>query len=339
MEKYVYATNGLSGIKNIGNTCYMNSCLQILAHTYEMHDEVRKLTNIRNTNSLFIEWIKLNNQLWKSNTTITPTSFHNELQTIARKTNNNFVGYNQNDASEFLIFIMDIFHETCKLNVDMKIKGSALNKLDEIAIKCYEQFVLYHKENYSLIVKLFYYMSVTNNICISDGRLISQSFQSNFMLDLPIPNKHNINIYDCLNLHFQDTTLLKENGVRDEKTNIQHDVVQKTSLWNAPPILIICFKRFTYDGRKNNKMINFPIDKLDIQKYVSGYKTNNMYELYGICNHSGVADGGHYTSYVKTYTNDWYLFNDTCVTLVQRKNISETIITSKAYCLFYRNKN
>ena len=34
-----------------------------------------------------------------------------------------------------------------------------------------------------------------------------------------------------------------------------------------------------------------------------------MYDLYGICNHSGGTLGGHYTSYVKNANDNWYLYN------------------------------
>jgi hypothetical protein len=33
-----YKDKGLTGLANIGNTCYLNSCMQVLSHTYELND-------------------------------------------------------------------------------------------------------------------------------------------------------------------------------------------------------------------------------------------------------------------------------------------------------------
>ena len=30
--------NGLTGLANVGNTCYLNSCIQALSHTLELQD-------------------------------------------------------------------------------------------------------------------------------------------------------------------------------------------------------------------------------------------------------------------------------------------------------------
>ena len=70
--------------------------------------------------------------------------------------------------------------------------------------------------------------------------------------------------------------------------------------------------------------------------YIFGYnKDNFIYDLYGICNHSGNVFGGHYTAFVKNANNKWYHFNDTRIT--ELKKIEE-IKTNRAYCFFYRKK-
>ena len=60
-----------------------------------------------------------------------------------------------------------------------------------------------------------------------------------------------------------------------------------------------------------------------------------MYDLYGVSNHSGGVLGGHYTSYVKNANGIWYHFNDTDVSEV---HLTDSIVSTKAYCLFYRKK-
>ncbi len=332
--------DGLCGLQNLGNTCFMNSCLQILSHTDSLQNEVKKITKIKNNENkkLFLEWIKLNNSLWNSSGHINPVRFHKEFQNTAkRKKNLDFIGYSQNDVAEFIVFILDIFHESCKLDVEINIKGDIKNKLDETAVNCYKQFINNHKNDYSLFTKLFYHMSVTNNISLKTGKLISQIFESNFILDIPIPQKKTCNLYDCLDFFFREEKLLNENGIIDEETNEKHDIVQDRKIWDPPQILIIALKRFSYTGSKNNKFVSFPIEKLNLNKYVCGYNNNNIYDLYGICNHSGVTNGGHYTSFVKT-KDSWVLFNDTMVTKI-KNNIENVIISQKAYCLFYKKKN
>jgi ubiquitin C-terminal hydrolase len=101
--------------------------------------------------------------------------------------------------------------------------------------------------------------------------------------------------------------------------------------------LVIDLKRFNNRFQKNQILVKFPIDELDLSNYVIGYKKDDYkYELYGVCNHSGGVMGGHYTAYVKNANGKWYHYNDTIVSEV---GLTESIISPKAYVLFYRKKS
>jgi ubiquitin C-terminal hydrolase len=99
---------------------------------------------------------------------------------------------------------------------------------------------------------------------------------------------------------------------------------------------VIDIKRFHSNNRKNQILVSFPLENLDLRDYVIGYKKESyIYDLYGICNHSGVSQGGHYTAFIKNANGKWYHINDQFVNEVT--NLNE-LITPKAYCLFYRKK-
>ena len=94
-------------------------------------------------------------------------------------------------------------------------------------------------------------------------------------------------------------------------------------------------KRFNNRFQKNQILVTFPLDDLDLSDYVIGYKKEiYKYELYAVCNHSGGVMGGHYTAFVKNANRKWYHFNDSSVLEIQENQI----LTSKAYCFFYRKR-
>jgi len=131
--------------------------------------------------------------------------------------------------------------------------------------------------------------------------------------------------------------LENENAWYNEVTKSKQNVKKKISYWSLPNILVIDIKRFNSNNIKNQILVDFPLEDLNLSKYVIGYKKDSyVYTLYGICNHSGNVFGGHYTSYVKNANDKWYHFNDTNVSEIKDPT---QLVSPKAYCLFYRKKS
>ena len=161
-----------------------------------------------------------------------------------------------------------------------------------------------------------------------------------FVINLPIPSslyQRTPTLIDCFNLYTQTEYMDKENGRIDEETKEKQAINKKIMFFSFPDILIVDLKRFTNSFQKNEIFIDIPLNNLDLSKYVIGYnRLSYIYDLYGVCNHSGTTMGGHYTANVRTLNGKWYNFNDRVVSEITDKT---DIITSKAYCLFYRKKN
>ena len=340
LEKY--KNKGLTGLANLGNTCFINSCIQILSHTYELNDFLnletykKKLRN-KYESALLLEWDNLRIMMWNENCIISPSKFLKTIQNLAKiKKVDIFTGFSQNDLPEFLIFIIDCFHTALSREVNMNIIGSPENDTDKIAISCFEMIKRMYTKEYSEIWNLFYGVHVSQIISIESNKVLSSNPESYFMINLAIPlGNKNPSLMDCFDLYVEGETLEGENAWYNEEKKEKQNVKKKISYWSFPTILTIDIKRFNSSNRKNQILVDFPLENLDLSKYTIGYKKESyVYDLYGICNHSGGVHGGHYTSFVKSANGKWYHFNDTNVTEIKK----EDLITPKAYCFFYRKK-
>jgi len=336
-----YDGKGLTGLTNLGNTCFMNSTIQCLSHTYELNnflekEEYKKKLNRVPDSLVLWEYDKLLKVMWSENCVISPGGFLHSIQRIARiKDAAVFTGFQQNDTSEFLQFIIDCFHNSIKREVKMTISGSIVTSQDKLAVKCYEMMRNMYKKDYSEMLELFYgiHVSVVKSLDSEYENITPEPF-FNLQLELPNNNK-NPTIIECIDEYTQKEILDEEIEIETANEKNKERCTRTLSFWSLPKILIITLKRFNNNNRKDQRLVNFEYD-LDMTKCVKGYKEEKqLYELYGICNHSGGTRGGHYTSFVKNANNKWYLFNDTKV--IEIKNLNK-LNTPQAYCFFYRKK-
>lgn len=166
-----YADGGLTGLANVGNTCYLNSCVQVLSHTYELNNFLKdvsyksKLKHNCPDSLLIKEWDNLRMLMWSENCTIAPNGFVQAIKQVARaKDVHVFTGNDQNDVSEFLLFLIDSFHTSLSREVDMEIRGQVKNSLDTIALKCYEMMKTMYSKEYSELLDIFLeFLSIKSN--------------------------------------------------------------------------------------------------------------------------------------------------------------------------------
>jgi ubiquitin C-terminal hydrolase len=340
-----YKDKGLSGLANLGNTCFLNSTMQVLSHTYELNnfldkDNQKYKTKLNNKydSALLLEWDGLREILWKENCIVSPFKFVTTVQKIAKlKDQDLFTGYNQNDLPEFLIFIIDCFHNALSREVNMTIEGSPKDEKDKIALQCFGRIKQMYEKEYSEIWNLFYGIHVSQLVEETTKESLSMTPEPFFIINLPIPrNKKQPTLLDCFDLYVEGEILDGDNRVTNEKTGEKVTVNKNIMFWSFPTILVIDIKRFNAMNKKNQVLIDFPLENLNLSKYVIGYnKDSYIYDLYAVCNHSGSALGGHYTAFVKNANGKWYHYNDTNVSQV---TIESQIITPKAYCFFYRKR-
>jgi len=333
---------GLTGLINLGNTCFMNSALQCLSNTVPLTKYILSTDFAANINAahkntrLILEYRRLLIAIWSENCKISPNTFHKVLQVIGIRDNLNinFGNFTQNDVQEFLVFFIDNTHEVLSREVNISINGEIKNDLDKVAMECMKSWKMFFKNSYSKIIDIFYghlIYTAYNKENLSD--IVSRVYQPTCFFLVPIPLKKDITIYDCLDLY----TINEEIAITDEKTKESVNCIRNIRAWRFPNVLILCFNRFTNDRVKINLPIDFPINNLNLNKYVVGYeKQKSIYDLFAICNHMGGLDGGHYTAYCKNENGIWYLYNDGAVTTVE--NINE-LVSPKAYVLFYKKKN
>lgn len=343
-----YENKGLSGLSNMGNTCFINSCFQVLSHTYELSELIEDGTFTKRLSAhhekkyavdcfLLLEYYKLHKLMWEKNCVVSPGSFIKTIHNVAKnKKLELFMGWNQNDVSEFLLFVIDSFHNSLRREVIMNIKGSPEDEKDDMAVACYKEIKNIYSKEYSEFIPIFGGVHMSR-ILSKTGDILSMKPEPFFVLDIPIPQDNKSpSLLDCMELYCEKESLEGENAWFNEKTNKKQDVDKQVVFWSLPNVMIISLKRFNANGTKIQVPVDIPIDHLDLSKYVYGYdKKSYNYELYGICNHMGGTLGGHYTAFVKNVSGKWFSYNDTNVNEV---DIEKSLNKNYAYCLFYRKK-
>jgi ubiquitin carboxyl-terminal hydrolase 2/21 len=331
-------SRGNTGLINLGNTCYLNSCIQILRHCTILNDTLDRLKLADTIDQqkpefmLLHEYNELRQLLAKqvAGDLVSPKRFVHTVQNVAtHKGTDNFTGFSQNDLSEFLMFLLDCMHMGISREANLKIPEPS--PLDPIKNKCLDMLKGVYAREYSEIMQIFYGIHVSE--IRSQNELLSFTPEQYNIMTLNIPYNQPTTLTECLRNYTSVEGLIGDNAWFNEKTGSKEDVTKQLRFYSLPMILIIVLKRFnSYGMRKNNTLIDYPITGLDLSEFTYGYNRNTVYDLVGVCCHYGTLNGGHYTALVASGGGQWMQYNDEHITGIPK----QSVVCPQAYCLFYQ---
>ncbi|XP_042147748.1 ubiquitin carboxyl-terminal hydrolase 2 isoform X1 [Ixodes scapularis] len=330
------------GLRNLGNTCFMNSIVQCLAHTRPLLEYCLKdcytseINNITSSNrgALFEAFATLMKSIWRSSNgeyAISPQAFRSQIQKFAPR----FMGYSQQDSQEFLHYLLQGLHED--INRITSRPRHVTTEIDDNlsdSQKAAEAWKRYLRFDDSKIVDCFVGQLKSTLKCSVCGHK-SVTFDPFWDLSLPIPkSSDSVTIQQCLSLFTKEEVLDGDEKPTCSNCKTRQRCTKSFTIHRCPKILVLHLKRFSPGERfraKLNTRVEFPLTNLDLCPYMSN-SHYVMYNLYAVSNHSGSTYSGHYTATcLHPKSGEWHECNDTKVTEVS----SSRVASSEAYVLFY----
>mmetsp|Transcript_33198 Transcript_33198/g.48034 ORF Transcript_33198/g.48034 Transcript_33198/m.48034 type:complete len:412 (+) Transcript_33198:284-1519(+) len=265
----------------------------------------------------------------------------------------------QEDAMEFLTFLLDSLHEevgrargpregdTVVIEKDDKkpskeekeIEGEEWSvvkarhrgrglEVDDSSRKAAEDLVA------STVISRFFHGTLRSEVQYRARRMCSVTFQRFHCLTLDV-RKPRTSVEQCLELYF------KEEVVED------HDILKQLRLEHAPQVLVLQLARFSFDAVRGIPLkVQSEVEFREILELPGTYRSPPdpanasktalpvRYELQSVVLHHGAkATGGHYSAHCRDGPDTWRNYNDTRVRVISRDELLSA--TQSVYLLFY----
>lgn len=321
--------NGAVGLYNLGQSCCLNSLLQVFLMNIHFTGILRRITvppspAQRKNNVPYQMLLLLERMQCGKCKAVGPTDLAYCLSKHRVKL---FV---QHDAAQLFLTLWNLLRKQMK-------KPELVEELSDLYVICIQEHLTC--QNCSLEIK--------NN---------------STMLTLPLPvldasSQRLKSLKDCLKYFFHPEELTGQNMCFCQQCGRKTTFLQSMKLVHLPQTLTLHLKRFCSERSSHTHKLShslpFP-QELDFREILTeeqcqaddSEKATWQYELFAVVAHSGSSSCGHYCAYIRSLTEcKWYCFNDSEVCQVSWDDVKCTYGHSNlywretAYLLIYMKKH
>lgn len=326
---------GVVGIQNMGNTCYCNSTIQLLRAcsdwdifclTTPFAEQLKIIPEDNADKRILLAYQDILKSLWSAYRPayVRPLGFISEVCKAVKGTLYESFGIPvPNDSHEYLVYLMDHFHEALKTkreHTDRAIPENAtpLKRMQILAENGWNRF---ESKNQSKLVDLFFGMTRKTVQCTNCE---NKTYQWEVFNSLKVP---------CDGQTFQEWIRKEVNeqseidGYACDTCKGRYKATLQSHLWRLPSNLFITLRRFQPSGHKNMTPCPYQGDMLSFHEYFApeaeAERGGWNYELRGVSDHHGTHMGGHYTAQFKhPITQDWWWMDDEKAQMMTRPQCS-----------------
>lgn len=285
---------GLVGLHNQGNTCFLNSALQCCLNTPPLTAwlltraaGVRPNPRSATRGRMVMAAAALARRVW-GKAGAGGAERPSDVKAVVGRVASRFLGYDQQDAQEFLRFFLDTLHEdVCRVHGKQPYRelSDPVRAPDEAVA---EAWWAYDQARNDSAIRDIFAGQARSRVTCGDCGHVSRAFDTFWDIVVPIPHRAQIgaasggrsrfggavglgascSVEDCLGA-FTAAEDLSKVGYKCGKCKSCR-CTKDTTLWRAPRALVLVLKRFTFSAFRRAKItasVRLATSGLDIAQF------------------------------------------------------------------------